>query len=389
MLSLYVHWPFCLSKCIYCDFGSQVISKEMSSNSLFQEEYFSCCKKQLIYFKEKIKTIEPLTTIYFGGGTPSLINPKILDKFLTFISTNFKISSDCEITLEANPTSFETEKFKEFKDIGINRLSIGVQSMDNNNLLWLGRQHTVEQSLKAIDEIKKIFQKWSCDLIYGLPKQSLNQWLYELKIILSLKPQHISLYTLIVDDNTPLGHMVKAGNVKPKTDDELALFYNETNKFIKQNSNLIQYEVSNYAINGFESRHNIQYWNSYDYIGIGAGAHGRLMYKNDKRYERKSIFNPKIWKENILQNAKGLEVEREINRQEQVEEILIMGLRTKYGINIDDIKKRFNFNIIDYLNIDKINLLKNKNYINFSDNILVLTESGLIILDSIINMILK
>lgn len=390
MLGLYFHWPYCLSKCIYCDFGSLVINDKQCKDNEFQNLYLECCKKQLQYFASKIDTKQKITTIYFGGGTPSLIKEEIIEKLLTASSNLFNISKDCEITLEANPTSFEKNKFLSFKQSGINRISLGVQSMSNNNLLWLGRKHNIEQAIDTIYEIKKHFNKWSFDLIYGLPKQTLNQWIDELKQALLLEPQHLSLYTLIIDKNTPLGKMVDIGNIKPKTEDELAEFYISTNDFIKQNSQLKQYEVSNYAIENFESKHNLNYWLSYDYIGVGSGAHGRLTYKDNRRYEIQNIFNPNEWRNNILQKKQnGLSVEKQINQQEQVEEILIMGLRTKYGINFDDIKQRFNLNLLTFLNINKLYDFEKQNFLTFKNKNLILTAQGLIILDEILRNILK
>ena len=387
MLGLYFHFPFCLSKCIYCDFGSSVISQNSCNNNEFQEKYCECCKKQLLYFSQKINK-QPITSIYFGGGTPSLLKPKIVRGLIDFSRELFDLSNDCEITLETNPTSFEIEKFEEFKISGINRISVGIQSMNNNNLAWLGRQHTIEQGIFAIEQIKKLFKRWSFDLIYALPRQTLNEWLEELKKALTLSPTHLSLYTLIVDDNTPLWRMVKLGNIIPKTDDEIAEFYDATNDFLQHNSQLEQYEVSNYAIKGQESRHNLMYWNSDDYIGVGAGAHGRLKYKNGKRYELQNIFNYIDWQNSICCNNNGLEIERELTKKEQVEEILIMGLRTKYGIDFEDIKKRFNIDIIDYIDDKKIKEFENDNLLIFDKNKLILTHNGLKLLDFVVRNVL-
>ena len=386
MLSLYIHFPFCLSKCIYCDFGSKVIEQSVCNYDQFQKDFLECCKRQLYYFANKIEKIEPLNTIYFGGGTPSLLKVDIVNSLIHEVKNLFSIEDNCEITLEANPTSFEFDKFKAFKQAGINRISLGVQSLDNNNLSWLGRRHSAENAVKAIQEIKKIFQKWSFDLIYALPKQTLKEWLKELEQALLLQPQHLSLYTLIVDENTPLGRMVKIGNVLPKTNDEQADFYIATNEYIKNNSKLKHYEVSNYAINGFESEHNLNYWRSVDYIGIGAGAHGRLKYKNCKnRIEIQNIFNYKDWRENILaKSMNGLECEKELTIKEQVEEILLMGLRTVKGIDMVDIENRFKIILREYLNIKKLEFYKNANFLNFDSNHISLNENGLLILDSIL-----
>ena len=224
MFGLYFHWSFCSSKCIYCDFGSRVLDKKDKEKFAdLQKNYINCCEKQLEYFAEKIKDKnKEITSIYFGGGTPSLLDVNTIQELIKKAKSLYNTSNDCEITLEANPTTFEIKKFNDFADVGINRLSLGVQSMNNKNLSWLGRKHTINEALTAIDKIKNIFPKWSFDLIYGLPRQSIDEWLCELKQTSSLKPQHLSLYTLIVDKNTILGKMVQNGIVAPKTEDEMA-----------------------------------------------------------------------------------------------------------------------------------------------------------------------
>ncbi len=391
MFGIYFHWSYCLSKCIYCDFGSSIIDNKVDFEQL-QSDYLECCKRQLYYFKSKIREQKQVSSIYFGGGTPSLLNASIINELIKSVKNDFDVLDDCEITLEANPTSSNEGKFYEFCNAGVNRLSIGVQSFSDKNLLFLGRKHNVKDAIKTIEIAKKIFPKYSFDLIYGLPNQTLEQWLVELKQALLQQPQHISLYTLIVDENTVLGKMVKNGIVIPKTEDEMSEFYDLTNSFITKNSHLKQYEVSNYSIQKYESCHNLIYWKSYDYIGIGAGAHGRLFYNDGYRYEIKNIFSPNLWKDDIINNKNnGLEIERKLTKKEQVEEILIMGLRTKYGINIVDIKNRFNINVFDFLDDNNLNEMINNDFLTYNedDKILKLTYKGLKILDFVLQKIIK
>ncbi len=349
-----------------------------------QRDYLENCVKQLNYFAGKIRKIEPLTSIYFGGGTPSILEPKIIENLINEARSIFGLTNDCEITLEANPTTFEIEKFANFAKAGVNRLSLGVQSFNDKNLFWLGRKHTAEQAKQAIKEIKQLFPKWSFDLIYGLPRQDLPEWLKELKQAVELEPQHLSLYTLIVDENTLLGEMVKKKITIPKTEDELADFYEATNEFIKKNSNLQHYEVSNYAVNGFESLHNMNYWKSYDYIGIGAGAHGRLFYNDGNRYEIQNIFNPFEWNKNLESGKSGLEIERMLTREEQIEEIVLMGLRIKNGIEFNDIRNRFNIDLSIFLDPERIKRFHLDGFIDFSGNNLFLTKKGVAVLDAIL-----
>ncbi len=382
MFGIYFHWPYCLSKCIYCDFGTTILPANIN-----QRNYAENCKKQLEYFSKKIKQTEPISSIYFGGGTPSLLDTNIIAELVGDVKNTFDVSENCEITLEANPTSFEINKFEKFRQAGVNRLSLGVQSMDDMELQFLGRKHTVAQAAAAINEIKQIFPQWNFDLIYGLPKQTLTKWLDELARALELGSRHMSLYTLIVDEETLLGQMVARGIVIPKTEDELADFYDATNEFIHKNSSLKHYEVSNYAVSGQESRHNLAYWNSDDYIGIGAGAHGRLKYTNSRRYELQSIFNPHDWAQSIESGRNGLEVERALTEYEQAEEILIMGLRTKFGINLNDIRRRFGFDLMKYLDNSKLAEFAEQKLLIYDNKRLKLTYQGVKVLDGIVRKI--
>ena len=383
MFGIYFHWPYCLSKCIYCDFGTTILTEGIN-----QRNYAENCKRQLKYFSGKIRQAEPISSIYFGGGTPSILEANIIAELIDYVKSTFDVATDCEITLEANPTSFEVNKFEKFRRAGVNRLSLGVQSMDNTELQFLGRKHTVAQAVATIGEIKRIFPRWTFDLIYGLPKQTLTKWLDELAQALALSSQHISLYTLIVDENTLLGQMVARGIVIPKTEDELADFYDATNEFIRQNSNLKHYEVSNYAVSGQESRHNLAYWNGNDYISVGAGAHGRLRYTDGQRYELQSIFNPKQWSENVKNNGNGLEVERALTEYEQAEEILIMGLRTKFGIDLEDIRQRFGFDLRKYLDASKLAEFAEQKLLTYDNKRLKLTYQGLKVLDLVVRKII-
>ena len=390
MLGVYFHWPYCLSKCIYCDFGSIILDKHIDFQAL-QSDYLECCKRQLSYFLTKIRNIEHISSIYFGGGTPSILDAKIIKELINSVKQEFTITNDCEITIEANPTSSNEEKFINFADAGVNRISIGVQSFNNKYLSFLGRKHNIEEAIKTIENAKKIFKRYTFDLIYALPNQDISQWGKELKQALSLEATHLSLYTLIIDDDTLLGQMVKKGIIKPKTENEIDMFYDFTNKFIREKTKLKQYEVSNYALKGFESKHNLLYWNSDNFIGIGPGAHGRLFYKDNNRYEIKNIFNQNNWINNILiQKTNGIEIEKPLSKKEQCEEILLMGLRTIEGIQISRIKQIFNIDIFEFINKNYFNNLVKTGFILFDENNnnVKLSYKGLKILDFIINKIL-
>lgn len=383
MFGVYIHWPFCLSKCIYCDFGSFVVNKDDINNEM-QKKYFENCRQQLLYFLTRLKKVQPASSIYFGGGTPSLIDGSIVKDFINLIKNEIDITSDCEITLEANPTSLCDRKFNEIANAGVNRVSIGIQSFNDETLHFLGRKHSSEEGILTIEKAKRYFKRTTFDVIYGLPKQTVDDWLKELSFALSLNTGHISLYTLIVEKNTPLGKLVDIGSVVPKTEDEMAVFYDETNNYFMSKTSLQQYEVSNYAIKGEESRHNMIYWNSYDYIGLGAGAHGRLLYKDGKRYAIKNIGNPLEWKNNFGKGWNGIENEEPISSQERIEEILLMGLRLVDGINLHSINKRYGINLLDYLNLKKIHIFQQQGLLNVNNDYIRLTYDGLKILDSLL-----
>lgn len=395
VLGIYFHWPFCLSKCIYCDFGSIVVDDKKFSLD-FQQTYAECCKKQLLYFKKKINqddTTEYVGSIYFGGGTPSLIHVEIIKDLISFVKQEFDVATNCEITIEANPTSCCDEKFSKLYQYGVNRISIGVQSFDDIELSFLGRKHSSQEAINTIENAKKIFPKWSFDLIYGLPRQSLEKWLKELQFSMNFKPKHISLYTLIVEKNTLLGKMVANGIVIPKSDDEMGAFYDATNNFIKQQyavNNIRQYEVSNYATKEHESTHNLTYWKYNNYIGIGAGAHGRIKRLNSNTiFETICIKNPQKWITNIQKGGNGLHIDNELLKQEMAEEIIIMGLRTIYGINIIDIQKRFGLNIMDFIHLETLQKFINEGLMRLDNNTIYATEKGLSLLNSIICNIIK
>jgi len=260
-ISLYIHWPYCLSKCPYCDFSSQVCPH--IDEDLLWRGY----QRDLGLFL----TDRPIQTIFFGGGTPSLMSAKLLDKFINTITKHTTICSDAEITMEANPDAIDLEKIKAFHTVGVNRLSLGVQSLNDSDLAFLGRKHTVQTALKRITEAQSVFDRINIDLIYARPNQTLAQWESELKQALSLGLNHYSLYQLTIEEKTVFG---KKG-ISPAPDDVATDLYRLTDE-IMNNAKIPAYEVSNYARQGQECRHNLTYWHGDDYIGIGPAAHGRI-----------------------------------------------------------------------------------------------------------------
>lgn len=264
LFGAYIHWPYCLSKCPYCDFASRAESP-MDKNTLFQTY-----RRDILFFKEHTRK-RPLTSIFFGGGTPSLMSVQLAEQLLMELNQHFAFATDIEITLEANPDAITLDKMKAFRAIGINRLSLGVQSMNEAGLKQLGRRHSLKTALTQIQNALDVFQNVNMDLIYARPRQTRSDWQKELDAALALNPPHYSCYQLTIEENTPFAKQKIAA-----TDDETArALYLDTHARMAQN-NTPQYEVSNYAKAGFECRHNLTYWLGGDYLGIGPAAHGRL-----------------------------------------------------------------------------------------------------------------
>ena len=373
-LSLYIHYPFCLSKCPYCDFNSYRIK------NIDEELFLKCYLKELDSYYNITKN-RKIDTIFFGGGTPSIMSINFLSKIMEKIDSCWGIDN-IEISMEANPTTVEIEKFKDFKNIGINRLSIGIQSLNDKELRFFGRIHNREEAIKSIETAQKLFNNYSIDLIYARPEQKIDDWLKELKEAITLSPYHISLYQLIIEEGT----VFYKKNIKTLEESKSAEMYNITKDFLNDN-NINMYEVSNYSKKGYECRHNINYWKSQEWIGIGAGAHGRLcsnLYIKDykERYEIKNYNSVDKWQEAVLNNGFGYEEKNKLTRQEFIEELLLMGLRMKNGINTDDFK--------EYLNVEKIENVLNKNYVNYlkyinlNNNSLSVKEKYFNVLDSVV-----
>ncbi len=265
-LGLYIHWPFCLSKCPYCDFNSHV------RESVHQERWRTALLKELQTVAQGQKE-SLLTSIFFGGGTPSLMEPETVSALIEMARTLFTMSDTIEITLEANPSTVEAHRFKSFCDAGVNRLSLGVQSLDDSALSFLGRRHSAREALKALDIAASYFPRFSFDLIYALPHQTLESWKKELLEALTYANGHLSLYQLTIEPQTAFAARFKRGEQMTPDEDHAALLYELTEDMMHK-AGLPPYEVSNYAAFSQECQHNLLYWNFEDYIGVGPGAHG-------------------------------------------------------------------------------------------------------------------
>lgn len=353
-LSLYIHWPFCISKCPYCDFFSKV-KKNIDEDALV-EEYL----EDLGYYHDLTPERE-INTIFFGGGTPSLMKPQNIEKIIARTAKLWPVSKDVEISLEANPNSNHPQMFRDLRHAGINRLSLGVQALNKADLKFFGRTHTLEEALRALEEIKNTFDNHSLDLIYARPGQKLTDWEQELKQAAAFGLNHISLYQLTIEPGTVF---YKQG-IRPLEEDRAAEMYEFTCEFL-QNNGYNRYEISNFSRPGKECRHNMTYWRGGDYIGIGQGAHGRL------RLEETSY---------ALTHRRRSE---KLTAEERAEELLIMGLRITEGINKRLFQSRCGINFNSFINKKHTVELAQSGLIINTPDTLHLTDKGFLLLDNII-----
>jgi putative oxygen-independent coproporphyrinogen III oxidase len=321
---LYIHWPFCAAKCPYCDFNSHVARS--IDHSAWRSGYIAELRRAAAETKGRV-----LRSVFFGGGTPSLMDPDVVADIMAEIYKLWPTANDLETTLEANPGSVEAGRFKAFRQAGINRISMGIQALNNEDLRRLGRIHTVEEAQTAFDVARSTFERVSFDLIYGRQNQSLKDWEAELKKALNMAIDHLSLYQLTIEQGTAFGDRYNAGKLAGLPDDDLGADMYEMTQDICGAAGMRSYEVSNHARDGAQSRHNLVYWRYGDYVGIGPGAHGRLTL-NGNRTATECFSNPKRWLDAALTG--NTEKPREpLAREDQASELLLMGLRLKEGVD--------------------------------------------------------
>jgi len=371
--ALYVHWPFCQSKCPYCDFNSHVAGQVDQERWL--RGYISEMNRLSAETERRV-----LKSIFFGGGTPSLMEPRVVERIIDEASRFWTFSNDIEITLEANPSSVEAARFTGYRSAGVNRVSIGVQALNDTDLRRLGRMHSAREAMAAIRTAQSIFDRYSFDLIYARQDQSISDWESELRIALSFSADHISLYQLTIEPGTIFGerHAMKLLRGLP-ADDLSADMYTLT-QYLCEDAGMPAYEISNHAKIGEESRHNQVYWNCGDFAGIGPGAHGRLTSANGVRSATNCVASPDAW----LKRAEavgGAEEPREIlSSGDQADEFLIMGLRLSNGINI----MRYEMLAGRRLSAETVYQLVQLKHIEIAHGNLRATSSGRLILNAII-----
>lgn len=330
--ALYIHWPFCAKKCPYCDFNSHV--RESVDAAVWEQALIADMRAEAAAIG-MTPGEAPLTSIFFGGGTPSLMPPSLAAQLLDEAQRLWGFAPDIEITLEANPSSVEAANFAALADAGINRVSLGIQSLEDETLRWLGRLHSSDEALSALATAQRHFDRVNFDLIYALPDQTEEQWARQLTRALGFGTSHLSLYQLTIEPGTRFATDVRLGRFEPLDDDAAATLYDITRE-LTQGSGRPAYEISNHARPGEESRHNLTYWRYQDYAGIGPGAHGRRTGFATVRHKK-----PENYLKAVNERGHGISEQRSLSRDEQVSEALLMGLRLNEGIDLAQCEARF------------------------------------------------
>lgn len=374
MLALYLHWPFCASKCPYCDFNSHVRS------TIDLDQWRTAFIKELRRHRELIGP-RTISSIFFGGGTPSLMPPALVNDILSEINRLWDVPARIEITLEANPNSVEVDNFKALAQAGINRVSLGIQSFNSNDLKFLGRLHSVDEGRNAIETAQSCFKRVSFDLIYARPNQTLKQWESELKDALSYGTEHLSLYQLTIEPGTAFATRHARGDFILPDEDLAADLYEMTTNSCAEHG-LISYEVSNYAKLGCESQHNLAYWRYQDYAGIGPGAHGRLTL-NGQGHATKQFRAPETWLINCIDHNNGFDEDHLLIAKEQASEMLLMGLRLNQPFDL----KRLPCSAKEVLDFNAIDRLVKSEMMVYDGNNLMATPQGRLCLNEILRLI--
>ena len=371
-LALYVHWPFCVSKCPYCDFNSHVRS------SIDQDAWREALLADLDY-EARLLPGRKLSSIFFGGGTPSLMDAATVAAAIEAATRHWPAADGIEITLEANPNSVETARFAELASAGVNRVSLGLQRFDNLSLGFLGRAHSAREGFAALATAQKHFRRVSFDLIYALPGESEDSWAATLAQALSLGTKHLSLYELTIEPGTRFASMVARGEFEPLDPDAAAALYDLTDAMTSA-SGMPAYEISNYARPGQESRHNLTYWRYGDYAGIGPGAHGRRLGLQTVRHRK-----PENFLSAIARNGNGIAEQAPLSATEAADEALVMGLRLRDGIDAEAIADRFALSsVVDWRRVDR---LVRSGHLTRSESRIALAPGGRLLLDHILGEI--
>jgi oxygen-independent coproporphyrinogen-3 oxidase len=370
-LALYVHWPFCVSKCPYCDFNSHVrdrIDTEAWRGALLAD----------MAHEAVLTAGRPLSSIFFGGGTPSLMPPALVAELIAAADRHWGLAPDIEITLEANPNSVEAARFADLAAAGVNRVSLGLQALDNDALHFLGRAHDVDEGLAALDTAQRVFDRVSFDLIYARPGQSEADWQAELARALTFGTGHLSLYQLTIEPGTRFATLVAQGKLTPADPDHGATLY-ELTQAMTGAAGIPAYEISNHARAGQESRHNLTYWRYGDYIGIGPGAHGRRTGAATLRHKK-----PENWMGAVKRNGHGAQSEEPLAGEDRAREALLMGLRLAEGVDLDRIAALSGIGVAQLVDERTIDQLIDIGLLHRRGAKLQVAAAGMLLLDAIL-----
>ncbi len=373
---VYFHWPFCLAKCPYCDFNVHV--RDDVDAGVWEAAYLKALESYAAAMPDRT-----VSSVFFGGGTPSLIPPAMIGRLLDKIHQLWPCVNDLEVTLEANPTSVEAKKFAAFKEAGVNRVSMGVQALDDAELKFLGRRHTLDEALAAIEIAGDLFDRFSFDLIYARPQQTLEIWEAELRRAAGLAKGHLSLYQLTIERNTPFYFDHEQGKFSIPKDDLAADFYLLTQSVMRE-LGLPIYEVSNHAAGeAQQSRHNLLYWHYGEYIGIGPGAHGRIDLEGG-RYATRDHQAPESWLNLVERQGSGAHPYQLLSLEEQVLEALMMGLRLADGIGLENFKRFGAAEWSDIVDMKQLRVFESEGWLRADEANIALSDEGLLRLNSIV-----
>lgn len=370
-LALYIHWPFCLAKCPYCDFNSHV--RERTDIAAWEAALLADMRHEA-----RLTAGSPLTSIFFGGGTPSLMPPALVETLLTEAERLWGFTPGIEITLEANPSSVEAANFAALTTAGINRVSLGLQALDDDTLKFLGRLHDVNESLAALELAQRLFKRVSFDLIYARPDHTTDAWEAELKRALGFGTSHLSLYQLTIEPGTRFATLVREGKIAPLDDDAAGDMFTLTRELTTA-AGLPAYETSNHARPGEESRHNLTYWRYQDYVGIGPGAHGRRLGMATVRHKK-----PENYLRAYAEHSHGIGEERALTPSDQAMEAVLMGLRLTEGIAPAKLAARFGFAEAELIDPAKRQFYTRIGHLADTGAILRVTEQGAPLLEALL-----
>ncbi|PWC51053.1 coproporphyrinogen III oxidase [Azospirillum sp. TSA6c] len=377
--AVYVHWPFCKSKCPYCDFNSHVRER------VDHDRWRAGLLRELDHYAD-LTAGRTVTSIFFGGGTPSLMEPSTVGAIVDRVARRWTVADGLEVTLEANPTSVEADKFRAFRSAGINRISLGIQALDDASLKFLGREHNAAEATGAIELAARIFDRFSFDLIYARPGQTVAAWQAELARALDYAVGHLSVYQLTIEQGTAFYPLHARGDLVLPDEDLAGDLYEATQSQLTA-AGLPAYEISNHARPGEESRHNLTYWRYGDYVGIGPGAHGRLTLDGE-RFATRAHRAPEIWLERVERDGHGAAAPDPIDRDARGTELLMMGLRLTEGVRLARLTEETGRSLDDFVDPTALSRLIDGGFLTRDATRLVATPEGLQRLNAVLGAIL-